>query len=334
MAQAPESADVLVLACTHYPLIAPMLRRVVPSHMQIVDSAESTARVVRKMIGEDPTLSLKAGEKDGAPEDLSMRHPDGVAEANEVEGLLSLKDLYSPAIARSTSTSPIPSTSSNAWLTVSLDARWTTWNTWIWKKILWPATGTTSRGNRIEYRNPIHRRVLSSSQPLLRRKSDVTKNGLQIRCCSAVGHRRLAVAQAQMPNPYGESINLEDAKKVAAPALAEAARLHLNMAVAIVDISGNLVYYEKMDNTQLATSTIAIDKARSAARLKRTTKSMQDVVAGGGEGLRILKLDEAVPLEGGIPLVRDGKIIGAIGASGSAGKTDSQVAQAGADSIK
>ena len=63
-------------------------------------------------------------------------------------------------------------------------------------------------------------------------------------------------------------------------------------------------------------------------------KSMQDVVAGGGEGLRILKLDEAVPLEGGIPLVRDGKIIGAIGASGSAGKTDSQVAQAGADSIK
>ena len=142
------------------------------------------------------------------------------------------------------------------------------------------------------------------------------------------------IAQAQMPNPYGESINLEDAKKVAAPALAEAARLHLNMAVAIVDISGNLVYYEKMDNTQLASSIIAIDKARSAARLKRTTKSMQDVVAGGGEGLRILKLDEAVPLEGGIPLVRDGKIIGAIGASGSAGKTDSQVAQAGADSIK
>jgi glc operon protein GlcG len=142
------------------------------------------------------------------------------------------------------------------------------------------------------------------------------------------------MAQAQMPNPYGESINLEDAMKVAAPALAEAAKLHLTMAVAIVDISGNLVYYEKMDNTQLASSTIAIDKARSAARLKRTTKSMQDAVAGGGEGLRILKLSEAVPLEGGIPLVRDGKIIGAIGASGSGGKTDSQVAQAGADSIK
>lgn len=142
------------------------------------------------------------------------------------------------------------------------------------------------------------------------------------------------IAQAQMPNPYGESINLEDAKKVAAPALAEAAKLHLTMAVAIVDISGNLVYYEKMDNTQLASSTVAIDKARSAARFKRTTKSFQDGVAAGGEGLRILKLDGAVPLEGGIPLVRDGKIIGAIGASGSGGTTDGQVAQAGADSIK
>ena len=142
------------------------------------------------------------------------------------------------------------------------------------------------------------------------------------------------MAQAQMPNPYGESINLEDAKKVAAPAIAEAAKLHLTMAVAIVDISGNLVYYEKMDNTQLASSTVAIDKARSAARFKRSTKAFQDNVAAGGEGLRVLKLDGAIPLEGGIPLIRDGKIIGAIGASGSAAATDGQVAQAGADSIK
>jgi glutamate racemase len=88
MAQAPESADVMVLACTHYPLIAPMLRRVMPSHIQIVDSAESTARVVSKMIGEDPTLSLKAGEKDGAPEDLSMRHPERSRRPPIVEGSL------------------------------------------------------------------------------------------------------------------------------------------------------------------------------------------------------------------------------------------------------
>ena len=65
--QAPEQADVLVLACTHYPLIAPLLRRIAPEHMQIVDSAESTARVVKKMIEENPTLSPKTGEKGGAP---------------------------------------------------------------------------------------------------------------------------------------------------------------------------------------------------------------------------------------------------------------------------
>jgi glutamate racemase len=76
MTQAPESADVMVLACTHYPLIAPMLRRIVPSHIQIVDSAESTARVVKRMIGEDPTLSPKAGEKTGAPVDKSASHPE------------------------------------------------------------------------------------------------------------------------------------------------------------------------------------------------------------------------------------------------------------------
>lgn len=67
MAQAPDQADVLVLACTHYPLLVPLLRRVVPDHMQIVDSAESTARVVRKMIDENPTLSPIAGDQGGAP---------------------------------------------------------------------------------------------------------------------------------------------------------------------------------------------------------------------------------------------------------------------------
>lgn len=67
--QAPAGADVLVLACTHYPLIAPLLRRVVPPSMQIVDSAESTARVVKKMIGDGPTLSAKPAEEDGAPAD-------------------------------------------------------------------------------------------------------------------------------------------------------------------------------------------------------------------------------------------------------------------------
>lgn len=139
---------------------------------------------------------------------------------------------------------------------------------------------------------------------------------------------------AQMPNPYGVPISLENAKKAAAPALAEAEKNHWNMAVAIVDPSGNLVYYEKMDNTQLGSANVAIDKARSAALYKRPTKAFQDGVAAGGEGLRILGLQGAVPLEGGIPLVMDGKIVGAIGVSGGAAPQDGQCAKAGTDALK
>jgi len=141
-------------------------------------------------------------------------------------------------------------------------------------------------------------------------------------------------ARAQMPNPYGPAITLEDAKKAAAPALAEAARNHWTIAIAIVDPSGDLVYFEKMDNTQLAGSTVAIEKARSAARFKRPTKAFQDAVAAGGDGLRVLALDGAVPPEGGIPLVMDGKIVGAIGASGGTSAQDAQCAKAGADLLK
>ena len=144
----------------------------------------------------------------------------------------------------------------------------------------------------------------------------------------------LASAFAQMPNPYGAPISLENAKKAAAPAPAEAEKNHWNMAVAIVDPSGNLVYYEKMDNTQLGSANVAIDKARSAALFKRPTKALQDALAAGGDGLRILRLQGATPLEGGIPLVMDGKIVGAIGVSGGTGSQDGQCAKAGADATK
>lgn len=144
----------------------------------------------------------------------------------------------------------------------------------------------------------------------------------------------LASSFAQMPNPYGAPISLENAKKAAVPALAEAEKNHWNMAVAIVDSSGNLVYYEKMDNTQLGSANVAIDKARSAALYKRPTKALQDALAAGGEGLRILRVQGAVPVEGGIPLVMDGKIVGAIGVSGGASAQDGQCAKAGADAVK
>jgi len=144
----------------------------------------------------------------------------------------------------------------------------------------------------------------------------------------------LGSALAQMPNPYGMPVSLENAKKAAAPALAEAAKNNWNMAVAIVDPSGNLVYYEKMDNTQLGSANVAIDKARTAALFKRPTKALQDALAAGGDGLRILKIQGATPVEGGIPLVMDGKIVGAIGVSGASSAQDAQCAKAGADALK
>jgi glc operon protein GlcG len=139
---------------------------------------------------------------------------------------------------------------------------------------------------------------------------------------------------AQLPNPYGSSITIESAKKVAAPAVAEAQKNNWRMAVAIVDISGDLVFFEKMDGTQAASVNIAVDKARSAARFKRPTKALQDALAAGGEGLRLLALEGAVPVEGGIPLIADGRIVGAIGVSGGTSQQDGQSAKAGADSIK
>ena len=143
----------------------------------------------------------------------------------------------------------------------------------------------------------------------------------------------LAGAFAQMPNPYGAPISLEDAKKVAGPALAEAAKNKWNMAVAVVDGSGNLVYYEKMDATQIGSATVAIDKARSAALFKRPTKTFQDALAAGGDGLRILKLQGAMPVEGGLPVLIEGKIAGAIGVSGGTAAQDGQCAKAGADVV-
>ena len=134
--------------------------------------------------------------------------------------------------------------------------------------------------------------------------------------------------------PYGAPVSVEVAKKAAAAALAETRKNNWSMAVAVVDPSGNLVYYEKMDNTQLGSAKIAVNKARSAALFKRPTKAFQDALAGGGMGMRVLGLEGAVPVEGGVPLVVDGKIIGAIGLSGDTSEHDAQCARVGADAVE
>ena len=139
---------------------------------------------------------------------------------------------------------------------------------------------------------------------------------------------------AQLSSPYALPIGLDDAKKVAAPALAEARKNGWTMAVAVVDTAGDLVYFEKMDGTQTGSVRVAQEKARSAALFKRPTKAFQDALAAGGDGLRILGLPGAVPVEGGVPLVVAGKIVGAIGLSGGTSQQDGQCAQAGAAVLK
>ena len=131
------------------------------------------------------------------------------------------------------------------------------------------------------------------------------------------------------PQTYGFPITLDAAKKIASGALEEAGNNNWLMAVAIVDIAGDLVYFERMDGTQAGSTFVAVDKARSAARFKRPTKAFQDTLASGGDGLRILGIAGAVPVEGGVPIVEGGKIIGAVGVSGGTSAQDGQCAHAG-----
>jgi glc operon protein GlcG len=143
-----------------------------------------------------------------------------------------------------------------------------------------------------------------------------------------------SVTSAQGPAPYGASITLETARKIAPAAVAEARKNNWTMAVAIVDTAGELVYFERMDDTQVGSIDVAIDKARSAVRFKRPTKAFQDTIAAGGEGLRIFSLRGAIPVEGGIPLVAGGKIVGAIGCSGGTSAQDGQCATAAVNALK
>jgi uncharacterized protein GlcG (DUF336 family) len=145
-----------------------------------------------------------------------------------------------------------------------------------------------------------------------------------------------SVGQTQKPAApltYGEPIRLEQAEKVMAAALQEAAKNNWTMAIAIVDAGGNLVLFKKMDNTQLGSIEVARSKATTANNFKRPTKVLEDAVAGGGIGLRLLSIQGIATLEGGELIMENGKIIGAIGVSGAQATQDGQVARAGAGII-
>ena len=135
---------------------------------------------------------------------------------------------------------------------------------------------------------------------------------------------------AQQPILYGAPIPLEKAKTVAAAAIAEAQKNSWLMAVTIVDSSGALVFFEKMDGTQLGSIEVSMAKAHSAIFFKRPTKAQDDSLVAGGAGIRVLKVPGAMPIEGGIPLIENGKIVGAVGVSGAQPSQDGQCATAAA----
>jgi len=128
---------------------------------------------------------------------------------------------------------------------------------------------------------------------------------------------------------YGEPISLDRAKAVMAAAEADAAREGWPMVIAIVDSGGNLVMLHRMDQAQLGSVQVAQQKAVTALQFRRPTRAFQDAIEQGGMHLRILALSNVLPLEGGLPLMREGRIIGAIGVSGMQSAQDAQVARAG-----
>ncbi|MBI2750740.1 MAG: heme-binding protein [Burkholderiales bacterium] len=134
--------------------------------------------------------------------------------------------------------------------------------------------------------------------------------------------------------PYGLPITLEQARKVMAAAEAEARKNNWSMSIAIVDSGGHMVLFQRMDGSQFAGARIARDKAWSAAGYKRPGKIFQDRLAKGGEELRILQLHGVSAIDGGDPIVIDGKLIGGIGVSGGSGEQDGQVSKAGAGALK
>ena len=132
---------------------------------------------------------------------------------------------------------------------------------------------------------------------------------------------------------YGAPITLNEAKQVMAGAEAEAVLNGWPLVIAIVDSGGNRVMLHRADHTQYGSIEIAQLKAATAVNYKRPTKAFQDLVQTGGVHMRLLAMPNMLPLEGGIPLLRGGKIVGAIGVSGMQSGQDAQVAEAGAAAL-
>jgi glc operon protein GlcG len=140
----------------------------------------------------------------------------------------------------------------------------------------------------------------------------------------------VAIASAQLMDKKG--LTLEAAKKVAAAAEEEAVKNKWAVVIAIVDEGGNLVYLQRLDETQIGSIEVAIQKAKTSVNFKRPSKALEDAVITGGRTV-VLSLPGALPIEGGVPILVDGKLIGAIGVSGVTAQQDGQIAKAGMDAL-
>jgi uncharacterized protein GlcG (DUF336 family) len=152
----------------------------------------------------------------------------------------------------------------------------------------------------------------------------------------SVGQNAQTQQPAAMPSylPYGEPVSLDVAKQIIAAAQVEAKKNHWPVAIAVVDGAGYLVAFERMENTQLGSVEVSQEKAKTAALFRRPSKVFEDTLAMGGVNNKLLKLPGATPIEGGVPIVVGGKIIGAIGVSGVKSSEDGQIAAAGLEALE
>ena len=160
------------------------------------------------------------------------------------------------------------------------------------------------------------------------------KRSLPLSFALIVGSLLAAAAEAQdEPPAYGPAIKLATAKKVMAAAEAEAKKHHWPVAIAILDSGGHLVMFQRLENTQLGSIDVALQKAKTAVLYRRPTKAFEERIAAGGVDLKLLKLP-GLPMEGGLPILHQGKVIGGIGVSGVKSTEDAQIARAGLAAIK
>ncbi len=148
---------------------------------------------------------------------------------------------------------------------------------------------------------------------------------VSVRICSAL---LLAASALHAELPVKRVITLNVAKKIAAAAEAEANRRHLTAVIVVVDDGGHPVLLQRLDNTQVASVEVGIGKARTAAIFRRPSKDFEEQIKQGR--IAALALPGATPLQGGVPILFEGKVIGAIGVSGESPQEDEDVAKAGA----